>query len=126
MIGGWVYLMADRYRGTLYVGVTSDIAARVFAHRQGRGSAFCARYRLDRLVYVEQAPTIGEAIAREKALKTWNRASKIELIESANPVGKTSGARSTPDPSPPRKRGSRCLVPCLGQKRDSRFRGNDN
>jgi len=55
MIGGWVYLMADRYRGTLYVGVTSDIAARVFAHRQGRGSAFCARYRLNRLVYVEQA-----------------------------------------------------------------------
>lgn len=77
--------MADRYRGTLYIGVTSDIAGRVWAHRQGRGSKFCARYRLTRLVYAEQAPTIGEAIAREKAIKKWNWAWKIELIESANP-----------------------------------------
>ena len=85
MTGGWVYIMADRYRGTLYIGVTSDIAARVLAHREGRGSRFCARYGLTRLVFVEQAPTIEEAIAREKAVKKWNRAWKIELIESANP-----------------------------------------
>jgi putative endonuclease len=82
---GWVYIMADRYRGTLYVGVTSDIAARVWAHREGRGSKFCARYGLTKLVYAEQAPTIVEAIAREKAIKKWNRAWKIELIESTNP-----------------------------------------
>lgn len=69
--GGWVYIMTDRYRGTLYIGVTSDIAARVFAHREGRGSRFCERYGLTRLVYAEQAPTIEEAIAREKALKKW-------------------------------------------------------
>ena len=49
--GGWVYIMADRYRGTLYVGVTSDLAARVFAHREGRGSEFCKRYGLNRLVF---------------------------------------------------------------------------
>jgi len=85
MTGGWVYFMTDRYRGTLYTGVTSDIAARVFAHREGRGSKFCARYRLTRLVHAEQAPTIEEAIAREKAIKKWNRAWKIELIEHANP-----------------------------------------
>jgi len=83
--GGWVYIMADRYRGTIYIGVTSDIGARVWAHREGRGASFCARYGLTRLVYAEEAPTIEDAIAREKALKKWNRAWKIELIESANP-----------------------------------------
>ena len=85
MKGGWVYIMADRYRGALYTGVTSDIAARVWAHKEGRGSKFCVRYGLTRLVYAEQAPTIEEAIAREKAIKKWNRAWKIELIERANP-----------------------------------------
>jgi putative endonuclease len=85
MRGGWVYIMVDRYRGTLYIGVTSDLAARVWAHREGRGSKFCSRYDLKRLVYVEQAPTIEEAIAREKAMKKWNRTWKIALIEQANP-----------------------------------------
>jgi len=83
--GGWVYIMANRYRGTLYIGVTSNLAARTWAHREGRGSKFCARYKLTKLVYAESAPTIYEAISREKALKKWNRAWKIELIESANP-----------------------------------------
>ena len=77
--------MADRCCGTLYIGVSSDIAARVWAHREGRGSRFCARYWLTRLVYAERYPTIDEAIAREKAIKKWNRAWKIELIERANP-----------------------------------------
>jgi putative endonuclease len=62
-----------------------DIAARVRAHRAERGSKFCKRYGLIRLVYAEQAPTIYEAIAREKAMKKWNRAWKIELIERVNP-----------------------------------------
>ena len=83
--GGWVYIMADRYRGALYIGGTRDIAARVFAHREGRGSKFCSRYGLTRLVYAEQAPTIQEAIVREKAMKKWSRAWKIELVERANP-----------------------------------------
>jgi len=85
MRGGWVYIMTDRYRGTLYTGVTGAIAARVWAHREGRGSKFCKRYGLTRLVHAEQAPTIEEAIAREKAIKKWNRAWKIALIERANP-----------------------------------------
>jgi putative endonuclease len=82
--GGWVYIMTDRYRGTLYIGVTSDLAARVYAHRVGRGSRFCKRYGLTRLVYAEEPPII-EAIAREKAMKKWSRAWKIELIEQVNP-----------------------------------------
>jgi putative endonuclease len=85
MRGGWVYVMADRYRGTLYIGVTSDLAARVWAHREGRGSKFCARYGLKRLVHAEEHATIYEAIAREKAMKKWSRAWKIELIARANP-----------------------------------------
>ena len=84
MRGGWVYIMADRYRGTLYIGVTSDLAARVWAHKEGRGSIFCARYGLKRLVYAEQTPTIVEAIAHEKAMKKWKRSWKIELIEQAH------------------------------------------
>jgi putative endonuclease len=83
--GGWVYIMADRYRGTLYIGVTSDIAARVWAHREGRGSKFCERYGLKRLVFAEEAPTIEDAITREKAMKKWNRAWKIDLVERLNP-----------------------------------------
>jgi len=84
-MGGWVYIMTDRYRGTLYIGVTSDLAARAWAHREGRGSKFCARYGLTKLVYAEQAPTIVEAIAREKAMKKWKRAWKIREIERVNP-----------------------------------------
>ena len=86
MRGGWVYIMADRYRGTMYIGVTSDLAARVWAHRESCGSKFCAKYGLKQLVYAEPAPTIEEAIAREKAMKKWRRAWKIELIERANPA----------------------------------------
>jgi putative endonuclease len=85
MRGGWVYMMADRYRGTIYTGVTSDIARRAFQHPDGRGSRFVAKYSLLRLVYVEPYERIDEAIAREKAIKKWLRAWKIELIEKANP-----------------------------------------
>ncbi len=85
MRGGWLYIMADRYRGTMYVGVTANIPARVYANREGGGSSFCKRYGLRRLVFAEQAPTIEEAIAREKAVKKWTRAWKIRLIEEANP-----------------------------------------
>ena len=85
MAGGWVYMMADRYRGAIYTGVTSDLAARVYAHRNGRGSRFCAQYRLKRLVYAEPFDRIDEASAAEKAIKKWRRAWKIELIERTNP-----------------------------------------
>ena len=83
--GGWTYFMANRPRGVLYIGVTADIAARVQQHRQGKGSAFCRRYNLNLLVHAEEHATIDEAISREKALKAWDRAWKIRLIEQGNP-----------------------------------------
>ena len=85
MRGGWVYLLANRYRGTIYTGVTADLARRAWRHRQGKGSAFAARYGACRLVHAEEYPTIDDAIAREKAIKKWRRDWKIELIEKANP-----------------------------------------
>ncbi|MBB3035339.1 GIY-YIG nuclease family protein [Alteriqipengyuania lutimaris] len=83
--GGWVYIMADRYRGAIYVGVTSDIAARVTLHRSGKGSDYCARRGLTRLVWAEHGEPIDSCIAQEKRIKRWHRAWKIELVEKANP-----------------------------------------
>jgi putative endonuclease len=83
--GGWVYIMTNRRRGVLYIGVTADLPSRIHAHKNGRGSIFCKRYNLDKLVLVEEFSTIEEAIAREKAMKAWKRDWKIELIERANP-----------------------------------------
>ena len=83
--GGWVYIMADRYRGAMYVGVTANLAARVHQHRTGEGSDFCRRHGLDRLVWAEHAPDITDAIAQEKRVKRWRREWKFELIERGNP-----------------------------------------
>ncbi len=85
MTGGWVYIMTNRYRGTLYTGVTADLAARVTQHREGKGSNFCAEHNLTRLVWAESADNIELAIAHEKRLKRWRRDWKLELIEKANP-----------------------------------------
>ena len=83
--GGWVYIMADRYRGTIYVGSTADLAFRVSQHREGQGSKFCAEYGLTRLVWAELLPTIQEAMDQEKRIKRWRREWKFALIEKANP-----------------------------------------
>ena len=83
--GGWVYMMANRYRGSLYVGVTSHLAARVFQHRRGEGSDHCARYGLNRLVWAERGESIEDCIAHEKRIKRWRREWKFELIERGNP-----------------------------------------
>ncbi|MFY9349784.1 MAG: GIY-YIG nuclease family protein [Sphingobium sp.] len=85
MIGGWVYIMTNRAYGVLYIGVTSSLPHRAMQHREGTGSDFCRRYRIDRLVYAERHATIAEAIAREKAMKAWKRDWKVRLIESINP-----------------------------------------
>jgi len=85
MKGGYVYIMTNGVSGTLYVGVTADLAARIVQHRSGTGSDFCRRYGLERLVYVERHDRIDDAIAREKALKAWKRSWKLDLIEKANP-----------------------------------------
>ena len=83
--GGWVYILANRKNGALYTGVTSDIAARMVQHREGKGSAFCREHGIGRLVHLEHHDRIEDAIAREKSVKKWRRAWKIELIESGNP-----------------------------------------
>jgi putative endonuclease len=83
--GGWVYIMANRYRGGMYVGVTASLSARVYQHRQGTGSDFCARHDLRCLVWAERGDTIGDCIVQEKRLKRWRREWKFELIERGNP-----------------------------------------
>jgi putative endonuclease len=81
----WVYLMASKKHGTLYLGVTSDLSQRVHQHRTKAFSGFSARYGVDRLVWSEEYDDISEAIAREKDIKKWRRDWKIRLIEQANP-----------------------------------------
>lgn len=85
MSGYFVYLLASRRNGTLYCGVTNDLARRVWEHREGRGSKFTAKYRVTTLVWFEEFGDITEAIDRETLLKRWNRAWKLELIEDFNP-----------------------------------------
>ena len=84
-MGGWVYIMASKPHGMLYIGVTAHLAARVDQHRRDVGSAFCRRYGIRTLVYAEPHDRIEDAIDREKALKAWRREWKIRLIETANP-----------------------------------------
>ncbi|TIX48953.1 GIY-YIG nuclease family protein [Alteraurantiacibacter aquimixticola] len=84
-MGGWVYILTNKRDGVLYIGVTSGLAARMMQHRAGTGSAFCRKYGLKTLVYAERHDRIEDAIAREKAMKAWKRAWKIELIEKTNP-----------------------------------------
>ncbi|MES2754299.1 MAG: GIY-YIG nuclease family protein [Pseudomonadota bacterium] len=85
MAGGWTYIVTNKPRGVLYIGVTAYLAERIHQHRDGKGSAFCRRYNLSCLVLAEPHATITQAIAREKALKAWKRCWKIQLIEAANP-----------------------------------------
>ena len=80
-----VYLLASARRGTLYIGTTSDLIARVWQHRQHCVRGFTDRYDVDRLVWYEQHETMESAIVREKRLKKWNREWKIRLIEETNP-----------------------------------------
>ena len=83
--GGWVYIMANRYRGGMYVGVSADVIRRVDQHRSGQGSKHVEDFAKTRLVYVEHHDDIGSAIAREKLVKKWRREWKFALIEVDNP-----------------------------------------
>ncbi len=80
----WLYILASRTRRT-YVGVTGDLAGRIYQHRIGKGSLHARRYRIRRLVYAESFPTAWDAIAAEKRVKGWSREKKLRLIESRNP-----------------------------------------
>ena len=81
----FVYLMASRKGGTLYVGVTSDLIKRVYQHKTKATSGFTSRYDVDRLVWFEPYDDPTTAITREKEIKKWRRAWKIKLIEESNP-----------------------------------------
>jgi putative endonuclease len=103
-----LYILASRPNGTLYTGVTGDLITRIWEHRSGFVEGFTKRYRVHRLVYFELHENMEEAIHREKRIKKWRRAWKIDLIEESNPRW-------------------RDLWPTIigGEDVDSRFRGND-
>lgn len=83
-----VYLMSS-FKQTLYIGVTNDLARRVYQHKtKAHPDSFTARYNIDRLVYFETFGDVQAAIAREKEIKGWRRSKKVALIESHNPTWK--------------------------------------
>jgi putative endonuclease len=81
----FVYMLASRMGGTIYIGVTSNLPGRIHIHREDLIESFTRRYGVHRLVWFQFADTAEAAILREKQLKKWNRAWKIRLIEEANP-----------------------------------------
>ena len=81
----YVYIMASKQDGMLYIGVTSDLIKRVYEHKNDLVVGFTNKYHIHNLVYFEQTEDINSAISREKQLKKWNRTWKIELIEKNNP-----------------------------------------
>lgn len=80
-----VYILASKPQGTLYIGVTSNLLKRIWEHRQHVVDGFTRQYAVSRLVYYECHEEMPDALLREKQLKKWNRAWKIQLIETANP-----------------------------------------
>jgi putative endonuclease len=81
----WVYILASKPRGTLYIGVTNGIILRVEQHRAGKGSGFTRKYKVYHLVWLQEFASVREAIQREKTMKEWPRAWKVNLIERENP-----------------------------------------
>lgn len=85
MKNAWVYIMTDKPNGTLYVGVTSNLAQRTYQHRAGVVDGFAKQYGLKRLVYAEEHSDMITAIQREKNIKHWRREWKVKLIHRINP-----------------------------------------
>ena len=81
----WIYILASRPGGTLYIGITNDLVRRVYEHREGLVPGFTKRYGIKMLVYYEQHDAPSAAIQREKNIKHWSREWKIDLIVSMNP-----------------------------------------
>jgi len=82
---GFIYILSNYTRTTLYIGVTNDLQERVTEHRNGTGSEFTSKYKLYYLLYFEEYQSIQLAIAREKQLKRWHREWKFNLIRTVNP-----------------------------------------
>ncbi|MEO1240020.1 MAG: GIY-YIG nuclease family protein [Pseudomonadota bacterium] len=83
--GGFVYIMASRRNGTIYIGVTSDLQKRVWEHREGKIEGFTKKYGCKMLVWFEPYDTIEAAITRERQMKEWKRSWKLRVIEENNP-----------------------------------------
>ena len=81
----FVYILASKRNGTLYVGVTGDLIARVDQHKKKNVDGFTKKYGVDKLVWFEETSEVESAIIKEKQLKKWNRRWKLELIEKSNP-----------------------------------------
>lgn len=133
-----VYLLASKRNGTLYAGVTSNLLKRVWEHRNNLVEGFTKRYGVHRLVYFELHGEMAEAIEREKQIKKWNRAWKIELIEKSNPEWRDLWPSLVGDESPEGHTGASGYArspgdgpacesrrPASREDLDSRFRGND-
>lgn len=82
---GYIYILTNFQRSTLYIGVTNNLSRRVWQHKQGKGSKFTKKYHLTLLVYAEEFGSIIDAIEREKQLKNWHRDWKWNLIKKHNP-----------------------------------------
>jgi putative endonuclease len=82
--GGYVYILASKRNGTLYIGVTSNLKKRIYEHKEGKIEGFTKRHNVKIIVYYETFGDIESAIYREKCLKEWNRSDKIKLIEKKN------------------------------------------
>lgn len=93
----YVYILASKKNGTLYIGVTGDLVKRIYEHKEKKIEGFTKKYGVSKLVYFEQTQDVSSAIEREKHLKKWRRQWKIDLIEKMNPewedlYGMISGA----------------------------------
>ena len=88
MKSSFVYILTNKNKTTLYIGVTNDLNRRIAEHKSGNGSTFTKKYGLEFLVYFEEFSNIELAIAREKQLKNWSRVKKNRLIETINPSWK--------------------------------------
>ena len=100
-----VYILASKRNGTLYIGVTSDLVRRAWEHRTGELEGFTKQYGVYRLVYAEFHASMADAIVREKRMKHWRRAWKIELIERDNPDWRDLYDEFVPGPGSPLSRG---------------------
>jgi putative endonuclease len=81
----YVYILASQRRGTLYIGVTTDLMKRVYEHKNSLAEGFTKKYRVHRLVYYEVTQDADAALSRERQIKKWNRAWKLRLIEEQDP-----------------------------------------
>ncbi len=85
MKDGFIYILSNKYRTVLYIGVTHDLKQRLYEHKSGEGSVFTKKYKTKYLIYYEYFENIVDAIDREKQLKNWHREWKFNLIKSVNP-----------------------------------------